>query len=246
MISENDCYEIIFKFLRTINKDGGFEMSRIKELLGKSKTTEKPNVGPIYTFESMFGSLWISKRTGNIVMYCSPDSDCGNNAIKIEEPRAKKIAIDFIKMMMPAFSENKFELAEVDTIGDCFCFEFEEIREKEEISIFENFVLITVKGDSGDIKNFSRSDLTFIRTTLPPISEAQAKNIIENYIKPYKGKLLKIKLIETPTKSYTSSQPLWSAIVSYRGGKGEYRDIIEIDASTGRILKDNDQDDDNE
>jgi len=231
MLSEEDARVSASEFLASIGRDAGFHRERLGALLGSGQLGENPNVGPLWTFDSPFGTVSVSRRTGAVVFYSAPEPD-EMGAPRITETEAREIAGTFLKHAQPDFDEKIYELAAGEEEG-YFIFEHEQVRQPGEVSIFSNIVSLEVRADTGTVCNYSRSDLDFKRSTPPRIDEEQARSIVEEMVDG--GSIDALELVEEPVDEASRSITVWLAQIRY-SGKFERVELVFIDADTGKKL----------
>jgi hypothetical protein len=235
MVSMEQAKKSVREFLSAIDRDAGFEHHRIDALLGAPTEEDSPNVGPLWTFESPFGGVSVSRRSGEVVSYEAPEAET-TGASRVGTQAAEAAALTFIRSVYRDFDKRNFKLVERQETEDAFEFEYQEEASKPETSIFENFISVSVSADRGRVTSYSCSNLAFKRATTPRITESEARRIIEGIIAPYKGVIEELELTEEPVEGASRSVTVWSASVLYRAESETAADRIVINADTGERM----------
>lgn len=233
MISDEKARESVYEFLVNIDRDGGFEFDRVKELLGSAVEDESPNVGPRFAFKSQLGNFSVSQRTGDVVSYSVPET--GEMGLPtVSQDQATEIAMRFISKVHSTFDQALFQITEKDEAHGHYKYNLEQVKKAEETSIFPNFILVSVRADNGMISYYACSNLVFSRSTKPRITEAEARVIVKKEIGP-NGQIDKLELMEQPVDKATRSITVWFAAVTFLGPESSSNAIL-IDAETGETI----------
>ena len=236
MVSAEEAKRSVGEFLRVIGKDAGFDPHRVGELVGAAATNESPNVGPMWAFESPFGSFWVSQASGQVVRYVVDEAESAART-RLDPEAAQAAALSFIRAVYQDFDKRNFKLLNRDVDAGVIEFDFEEIARAPETSIFSNFVRVSVNTASGRISRYSCSNLPFKRTSRPRITESEARRIIAGIIAPRRGIIDELRLMEEPVDGASRSVTVWSAFVLYPVGPEEDMERLAINADTGETFE---------
>ena len=231
MVSAEQAKKGVGEFLTIIGRDAGFDRGRIEGLLGAAVSKESPNVGPMWSFESPFGSFWVSQRSGEVVRYAVNEAEPGP-VDDLSPEVAEAEAVRFIRTVYKDFDRRNFKLGSRDADETGIEFEFEELPRESETSIFSNFIRVVVS-PPGKVTRYSCSNLPFKRTTPQRISEVEARRIVTGIVGARNGVIEQLQLVEEPVDGASRSITVWSAFVLYRIDGDEEMERIVINADTG-------------
>ncbi len=235
MVSAEQSKNSVRDFLRTIERDAGFSPERIHKLLGTPAPAQNPNVGPMWTFQSAFGTFWVAQRTGEVVFYAAPEAEF-NGVSRIDAQAADSAARRFIRAVYKDFDVRNFKLVTGTESDGEFVFDFAEAPAGRETSIFPNSITVWIDANRGRVTRYSSTNLPFKRTTPPRLSESDARRIIRDIIAPQDGVIESLRLFEEPVDDASRSITVWSADVALRAGPFQTGDRIAINADTGERI----------
>jgi hypothetical protein len=221
-ITEQQARALIYQFLKKEGDPNTRDF--IESHLEMSGIREHPNLGQLYSFDGELGEFWVSRGRGTVVKYNAPPA--------FEVSDAEEFSRRFIRRHLPDFESRNFRLEGSEGDGQFWREEWREYpRGEKEVSIFPNWISITVSLEKRGAHNFSFSDLRRIRYNQPGIDEQKARGIImERYPE---GEILELELIEHTTDGGQSWITIWNALVSPGEGENIPDEIISIDADTG-------------
>lgn len=222
-ITEQQARSLIYQFL----KREGVPNTRedIESHLEMTGIREHPNLGELYTYDGEMGEFWVSRGRGTVVKYNAPA------AFTITE--AEEFSREFVLRHIPDFGSRNFRLENSEADGQFWREEWREYRSGEkEVSIFPNWISVTVNLERRSIHNFSFSDLRRIRYNQPAISEEKVRVMIMERFP--EGKILELELIEHTADGGRTWVTIWNALVNPSAEEEVPAEIISIDADTGR------------
>lgn len=169
--TEDKIKKAIYNFLK---KEGEKRSEQeVYSLLSGPIIERHPHLGSIIIYKGKLGDFKVNSEHGYVLSYSMPDR------LSLEE--AKKLASDFISRHVEDFKFRNFE-QEYAGLDEPYWKEewLEKPRKPEEVSIFPNYISISVNLDAGSVSYFSASDLRLVRTKPVPINEERACAIVRN------------------------------------------------------------------
>jgi len=222
-ISEEQARKLIYQFLK---KEGNPNTrDYIESHLEISGIRKHPNLGEYYVLEGEPGEFWVSRARGNVIKYNAPP------ALTVTE--AEGFSRAFISRHIPDFESRNFRLESSEAEGGLWREEWREYPAgKNEVSIFPNWISVTVSLEKRSIQNFNYSDLRRIRYNQPGVDEQEARRTIMDRFP--EGEILELELIEHTGDGGQSWVTVWNVLVKPYREEETPDEIILIDADTGR------------
>ncbi|MBD3179362.1 MAG: hypothetical protein GF417_07010 [Candidatus Latescibacteria bacterium] len=221
-ITEQQARKLIYDFLKMEGDPNTRDY--IEANLELTGMREHPNLGQLYSFDGELGEFWVSRERGKVVKYNGPPA--------LTAAEAEDFAGRFIRRHIPDFESRNFRMESSEADGQFWREEWREYPQgKNEISIFPNWISISVNLEKRAVHNFSFSDLRRIRYNQPGIDEEKARRkVMEKFPD---GKILEIELLEHTSDGGQNWVTIWNVVVSPGDDEDEPNEIISIDADTG-------------
>ena len=230
-LSLHEAKELTAKFLAFVRSDSEFTSQELRDTLTQGEKGFDPSVGAMWEFSGSLGVVGVAVATGEIVSFQAAD-ELEDLASKVSLPQAKQKMKEFLREVYPQFDETRFELVESEESDGRFHFSLEQIRLPNEVSIFHNYIAVSLCADEPQVVSFDRSALTFIRVRPPVLGEKKAKTIIQEIVGPA-GRMTELNIREQPLADLSGAVTVWAASVLYEYGGIESLEMVMINADTG-------------
>ena len=185
-----------------------------------------PNLGEYYVYETIYGEFWINIGKKQILKYSKPP--------RFTVPEAKEYVEKYLESHVPDFKDRNFVQERSELEEPYWIEEYTEKPRGSEVSIFENWITISVNLDARGLQNFNFSDVRLVRQIPPKITESEVQNIIQQ--KYPQGQIKELHLMEYTTDGGKSSRTIWNATVLPDDDLESALDLITIDADSGEII----------
>lgn len=220
-------------FLEAIGREGSFSEERLNELLGRGTRVPNAQLGASWEFASPLGNFEIAERTGDIISYSLAET-AREEDMQITAAEAGEIAARIVQRVYPDFQSRRLEQKAVEALPPHFQVEFEQKQPPDEVSIYRNFITVLLRGDNGGIAMYSCSNFDFVRKDPVPVTEADAREIVEGVVGPKGGVIDTIVIGEVPVDEGTRAVTVWKVGVSFGGdGPTSWSDVLMVNADTG-------------
>jgi hypothetical protein len=219
--------QIIERFVRSIGwpvRPGG-----IATQLGEPATSQHALLGELRAFQTGYGRFTLTRRD-HVCLFEAPALHARD--LPVDESEAEQLAVAFVRAVIPELS-SRFVRRAVQHVPPSFNFGWVQRPVGDETSIYPNMIDARVDARVGAVTRYSQSDLPFVRTTPPAISEPEARaRILE--LSGGEGIVDELSLSEDPRDRASRSETIWYGVVLREGGPyGIEREEVIIQADSG-------------
>lgn len=222
---ENRMKQAVYDFLL---KEGETRSEEdIFPLLEGPSTKRHPNLGQLLIYGGPLGEFWVCAATGKLFSFSAPE--------RFSAPEAQEYAKGFLRRHVNDFESRNFKQIRAE-MDDPFWEEewVEEPRSSEEVSIFKNWIVLSVNLDTRRIHYFNSSDLRLVRSERVLINKQEAEKIImENFPE---GRIEELDLMEHTTNGGQTVITIWTATVNPDGDPESPLKIFSLNADTGEVV----------
>jgi hypothetical protein len=222
---ENHIKEAIYEFL--VEEGETRSKAEIFSLLEGPTTRRHPNLGQLFIFESPLGEFWVCGATGKLFSFSAPE--------RFSAAEAQDYVLNFLRRHIEDFENRRFKQIKAE-MDDPFWEEewLEEPRFDDEISIFKNWVVISVNLDTRRVHYFNSSNLRLVRKEKVALNELEASKMILDRFP--EGKIEDLELMEHTTNGGQTVITIWSATVNPDGDPESPLQIVSLNADTGEVV----------
>ncbi len=222
---DDQAKETVYDFLKSEGEMRSKE--QIFSLLDGPTIEVHPNLGELHIYKGPLGEFWVCKESLKLFTYSSPE--------RFTTDEAQEYAKNFLSRHIENFALRNFKPIKAEK-DDPFWEEewIEEPKHSEEISIFKNWIVLSVNLDTRRVHYFNSSNLRLVRTTPTNLNENAARQIIHE--KFPEGEIDDLELMEHTTNGGKTSFTIWSATVRPDDDPETPLTIISINADTGDII----------
>lgn len=204
----------------------GAPLSReqFSKILRDIQADKHPNLGDYYVVTTTAGEFWVKTDKKKVIKYSAYP--------RFSVKEARQYAHEYLLRHINNFDIRNFVQDRAELDEPYWIEEYtEQPKQGRAVSIFENWISITVNLDSRSVQEFNASEISLVRTSYPAISEAEArKKILSGYPE---GQIVELKLMEYTTDGGATSRTIWSASLTPDDDPLSPLQMLSIDADTG-------------
>ncbi|HKB14565.1 MAG TPA: hypothetical protein VKF62_00790 [Planctomycetota bacterium] len=224
IITEEQARERIHEALRGEGDHRPRELA-LRELVAAG-TQVHPNLGRLLAFTGPLGDFLLAERGGALVAWDGPK--------RFTIPEAKAYARAFLERNVPGFARRNFTLLKSAFDAPVWREEYlEKPRPPREVSVFENWIVLTVNVEARRVQHFDCSNFQRVRHDAPRIAEPAARARIAQRFPTHK--LLALALLEDTQDGGQTFRTVWHAVLQPED-PDDPRYLYAFDADSGEEL----------